>query len=183
MAGPDPRDPGTLHQPAPQPIAFDRGDLQGLRLGIDMEWLQHAEHAIMASVQAMLKTLVARGATIVEFELPDLRAVPDRPRADHSRRDGRQHGPALFARHRKDFGLGTRMNLALAREPTARDYVRAQQVRPRMTSHFEHVLADVDAIVTPTHAFGPRRQSGRTSCPAARAISALTSALMRFVFR
>ncbi len=180
MAGPDPRDPGTLHQPAPQPIALDRGDLQGVRLGIYPEWLQHAQPAVVASVQAMVKTLAARGATIVEVTIPELELC----RIGHALTILAEMGVSmdpLFARHRKDFGLGTRMNLALARQLTARDYVRAQQVRTRMTNYFEHVLADVDAIVTPTTAWtAPAIRPD--VMPRGESDLELTSALMRFVF-
>ncbi|HRI50186.1 MAG TPA: amidase [Pseudomonadota bacterium] len=180
MAGPDPRDPGTLHQPAPQPIALDRGDLQGVRLGIYTEWLQDAQPAVVASVKAMVKTLAARGATIVEIEIPELELC----RLGHALTILSEMGVSMdpfFARHRKDLGFGTRMNLALARELTARDYVRAQQVRTRMTSHFERILADVDAIVTPTTAWtAPAIRPD--VIPHGESDLELTSALMRFVF-
>lgn len=180
MAGPDPRDPGTLQQPAPQPIALDRGDLQGVRLGIYSEWLKDAQPAVVASVQAMIKKLEARGAKSVEIEIPELELC----RLGHALTILAEMGvsmDAFFPRHRKDFGLGTRMNLALARQLTARDYVRSQQVRTRMTKHFERVLADVDAIVTPTTAWtAPAIRPD--VLPAGESDLALTSAMMRFVF-
>ena len=51
--------------------------------------------------------------------------------------------------HRKDYGLDVRTNLALAREFTARDYIKAQRVRTRMMANFNQVLKDVDVVLTP----------------------------------
>jgi Asp-tRNA(Asn)/Glu-tRNA(Gln) amidotransferase A subunit family amidase len=45
-----------------------------------------------------------------------------------------------------------RANLVLARQLTARDYVKAQRVRTQMMDHFDRVLREVDAIITPTTA-------------------------------
>ncbi|MBN2005468.1 MAG: hypothetical protein JXA21_19070 [Anaerolineae bacterium] len=42
-----------------------------------------------------------------------------------------------------------RLNLALARAFTTRDYVQAQRVRTRLIANFNRALEQVDAIVTP----------------------------------
>jgi Asp-tRNA(Asn)/Glu-tRNA(Gln) amidotransferase A subunit family amidase len=54
--------------------------------------------------------------------------------------------------HRRDFSLSVRLNLALAREFTARDYIQSQRVRTRTIARFGMALADVDVIITPTTA-------------------------------
>jgi Asp-tRNA(Asn)/Glu-tRNA(Gln) amidotransferase A subunit family amidase len=54
--------------------------------------------------------------------------------------------------HRRDHGLDVRINLALARNFTARDYIKAQRIRTRMMTNFNRVLEQVDAIITPTTA-------------------------------
>jgi Asp-tRNA(Asn)/Glu-tRNA(Gln) amidotransferase A subunit family amidase len=55
-----------------------------------------------------------------------------------------------YANHRRDFGLDVRLNLALARQFTTRDYIQAQRVRTRMMTNFNRALEQVDVIVTPT---------------------------------
>ena len=44
------------------------------------------------------------------------------------------------ADHRSEHGLDVRINLALARQFTARDYIQAQRVRTRMMANFERAL-------------------------------------------
>jgi Asp-tRNA(Asn)/Glu-tRNA(Gln) amidotransferase A subunit family amidase len=54
-----------------------------------------------------------------------------------------------YAQHRREFGLDVRLNMALARSFTARDYVLAQRVRTRAISHFAQALTQADVLVTP----------------------------------
>jgi Asp-tRNA(Asn)/Glu-tRNA(Gln) amidotransferase A subunit family amidase len=55
-----------------------------------------------------------------------------------------------YQAHRTDFALETRLNLALARSFTARDYINAQRIRTRLIASLEQAFQDVDVIVTPT---------------------------------
>ena len=55
-----------------------------------------------------------------------------------------------YAEHHREHGLDVRTNLALARAFTACDYIQAQRVRTRTMAAFDHVLKQVDAILTPT---------------------------------
>jgi Asp-tRNA(Asn)/Glu-tRNA(Gln) amidotransferase A subunit family amidase len=51
--------------------------------------------------------------------------------------------------NRKDFGAEVRVSLALGREFTAGDYIKAQRIRTRVIDMFRDIYKDVDAIVTP----------------------------------
>ncbi len=46
-----------------------------------------------------------------------------------------------YAAHRKSFGHATRINLALGREFTSRDYVLAQRVRTESLGEWARVLS------------------------------------------
>jgi len=83
--------------------------------------------------------------------------------------------------HRRDYGLGVRINLALGRALTGRDYVQAQRMRTRFQRHLARVFENVDALITPTTALTappiapdvfPRGESNLD----------VTSSLMRYVF-
>ena len=88
---------------------------------------------------------------------------------------------AYDATHRTDLGLSTRLNLALARALTGRDYVRAQQVRTQAYRAFERVLTECDVIVSPTTAIvAPTLRPD--VMPRGESDLDMTSALMRFVF-
>lgn len=183
MAGPDPLDPRTLHQPAPRvdpAVAGASADLRGLRLGIFTPWLEDAQPGVVAALRHALAGLQARGATLVEVEVPDLELGRIAHAVTILCEMATGLGPYLEPQ-RQAFGRGTRLNLALARMLSGTDYVRAQQARTRMTAHLERVFERVDVLVTPT-----------TACtaplirpdvmPHGESDLGLTSALMRFAF-
>ena len=91
------------------------------------------------------------GAQVREIILPDLEAG----RVAHTITIAGEMTQALahtYAAHHREHGLDVRINLALARQFTARDYIQAQQVRTRLMAHFARALAEADVIVTPATA-------------------------------
>lgn len=178
VAGPDPRDPNTLRQPPPRLPGGGDG-IGGLRIGIFGPWFEDAAEDVVRACRELLARFESAGATMVEVEIPDLELC----RLAHGVTILSEMATALArydADHRRDFSLGTRLNLALARELSGRDYVRAQQVRTRMIVHFERAFETVDVIATPTCA--------RTAPPIRPDVLPLgesdlevTSSLMRFV--
>jgi Asp-tRNA(Asn)/Glu-tRNA(Gln) amidotransferase A subunit family amidase len=59
---------------------------------------------------------------------------------------------AHYAKHRREYGADTRLNLALARALKGYDYVHAQRLRARIWRHFEAALSRCDALITPATA-------------------------------
>lgn len=148
MAGPDADDPHSCHAP---PVTFDgleRDDLQGIRLGVYRPWFRHATPEVVAACEAQLARFEARGATVVEVEIPELEVA----RVAHL---VTITGEALAAMerlagsNRAVFGPETRAVLALAGRFTAADYVRAQRVRTRAIRHVNDALSRCDMLVTP----------------------------------
>lgn len=178
MAGPDPQDANSDAQP---PVTLEdlTGErLDGVRLGVFRPWFEHAEPGVVEACDAAVARLVERGAQVVPIEIPDL----DLLRSAHLVTITSEMVTALerhYGAHRTALGHDTRLNVALARRMTGRDYVQAQRLRPRFTRHFAQALARCDAIVTPA-----------TGCVAApipdKALKtglsdlALTDAIMRF---
>ena len=78
IAGPDPSDATTAHQPVPRYTDALSGDIRGLRVGVPRRLLEHGVDAAVASAfQSALDTLAARGALLVDVELPHARqAIP-----------------------------------------------------------------------------------------------------------
>ncbi|MBI4787730.1 MAG: amidase [Chloroflexi bacterium] len=149
LAGPDPKDPNTLRQPAPTLEGFDHLDLSGVTLGVFTPWFEHASPAMVEKCKELLKGLEGMGARVREIEIPELEPA----RVAHVVTIVSEMMAALqryAAEHSKDYGLDVRANLALAREFTSRDYIQAQRVRTRTIAHFNRALEQVDAIVTPT---------------------------------
>lgn len=148
MAGPDVHDTNTLRQPSPTLDGFEL-DVQGMTFGIYPPWFNHATPALVAVCEKMVKGFEQRGGRIVEIEIPELNEA----RIAHVVTITTEMMAAMeryYAKHRRDFGLDVQTNLALARAFTALDYVQAQRVRTRAMANFNRVLADVDAILTPT---------------------------------
>ncbi len=151
MAGPDPRDPLTLAQPALTLDGFDKTDLQGLTLGVYWPWFEHAAPEVVAACKHMLAGLQERGAQVREVTIPEL----DAARIGHlvSITSEMLAGLSPYTKaHWKDFSLEVRTNLDLALAFTSRDYLQALRIRTRTMANFERVLSEVDAIVTPSTA-------------------------------
>ena len=180
LSGVDPRDPATRRQPRVTLDGLEEPSLDGLRLGVFSPWFDDADPAVVEVCRGLVDQLVARGARVVEVELPGLAAAA----LAHLLLVAGEMTAAMAAydrEHRRDFGLDVRTNLALGRSITASDYVKAQRVRTRIMATFRRALDMVDVVLTPT--------TGVTA-PAIRADvlpdgeSDLTTllALMRFAF-
>jgi Asp-tRNA(Asn)/Glu-tRNA(Gln) amidotransferase A subunit family amidase len=158
MAGPDPRDPNSLGHAAPTIAGvFDSlgGEntppLAGVRLGFYKPWFEHAEPDVVAACAAALETLKAAGAEVVDVEVKELdlvRGVHLVTIVTEMLASQASHLP----RHRSDYSLETRLNLALAGRILGSDYVHAQRLRVRLSRQILETLERVDAIVTPATA-------------------------------
>lgn len=148
IAGPDTRDPRSLHQPPPTLSGWDDLDLSDLTLGVYWPWFRHATTEVVTACEGMLDAFVSGGASIREVVIPDLEAA----RAAHLIAIGTEMAQALdrYLGQRHKWGLDVRLNMALLRELTARDRILAERVRTRLMANLNQALADVDAIVTPT---------------------------------
>ena len=153
IAGSDPNDPISLHQPVPSLKDWDNLKLKGLKLGVYWQWFRHANPEVVAACEAMLKQFESMGCEIHEITIPDLEAN----RVAHLITIAGEMTHAMNSVydnvHRfKEHGLDVRTNLALARQFTATDYILAQRVRTRMMRHFHDAFEQVDMVITPTTA-------------------------------
>lgn len=148
IAGPDPKDANSQHQPRLSLRNWQNLDLSDLTLGIYRPWFRHASADTVAACEKLLTALQGMGATIEEVVIPEL----EEGRVAHVVTIVSEMAQALSKyadQHGREHGLDVRLSLAIAREFTARDYIKAQRFRTRMIHHFERVLARVDAILTP----------------------------------
>ncbi len=148
VAGPDPADALSLHQPSPELRGLGDEGLAGLRIGVFRPWFEHAQPAVVAACDALLQRMVEAGAELREIVLPGLdlmgavhmvTIVSEMAAAHH------EH----YRLHRKEYGTETRLNLGLARRLAAYDYPHAQRHRTEIWRTFARALADVDVIATP----------------------------------
>lgn len=150
MAGPDPRDPNSLHQPAVTLAGWDAGHLRGLRLGVYRPWYQHAAQEIITACDAMLAQFERTGAQVQEVVIPELNAM----RLAHivtilseMATSMRNHGASV-----RRLGPSVRTTLALTGSFSSADYVKAQRMRTRALAALAEVFAQVDAVITPATA-------------------------------
>ncbi|MFN8381422.1 MAG: amidase [Anaerolineales bacterium] len=149
IAGPDPKDPTSLHQPLPSLEGWDNKNLNGLKIGVYWPWFHHADAETVAACEAMLKEYEKMGCEIVEITIPDLEAN----RIAHSvsiLTEMAQAMNATYDKHYKEHALDVRINLALARQFKATDYLISQRIRTRIINHFNNAFKKVDVILTPT---------------------------------
>lgn len=180
MAGPEAADYDSLHQPAIHLSGFGNDDLRDMRIGFYRPWVEHALPDVTRTVWDALDVFRERGAKVVEVTIPELDnariaqaiCILGEMAASMERYD---------AEHRRDYGLGVRINLALARALTARDYVQAQRMRTRFQRHMSNAFENVDIIVSPTTAL-PAPPIASDVFPRGESNLDVTSGLMRYAF-
>ncbi len=126
LAGPDPNDPTSCHQPLPTLDNINKLDLSDLTLGVYRPWFNHASASMVAGCEAMLETLQRLGAQTRDITIPELEAA----RIAHVVTISSEMATGLnryYQCHRADYGLDVRINLALAHAFTARDYWRSRE--------------------------------------------------------
>jgi Asp-tRNA(Asn)/Glu-tRNA(Gln) amidotransferase A subunit family amidase len=179
MGGVDDADPNTERQPLLELGGYE-DDMTGLRLGVHSPWFDDAAPEVVRVCREALAVFEARGARVVEIDLPGL----DLCRVAHGITILAEMATAMdahMAEHRADFGATVRLLLALAEELTARDYVRAQQVRARFFRTAERALSEADVIVSPaTGLTAPVIAKGALSRGESNLVN--TTALMRYAF-
>ena len=149
MAGPDPKDHISLHQPPPTLAGWNNPDLSDLTLGVYWPWFRHARADVVSACESLLKEFENRGAQVREIVIPNL----ENARVAHTITIAGEMSQAMgryYADHRREHGLDVRTNLALARAFTARDYIQAQRARTQLMINFNRALEQVDVIITPT---------------------------------
>ena len=180
IAGSDVADPISMHQPAPSIKGWDKIKLKGLKLGVYWQWFRHADPEVVAACESMLKHFEAMGCEIHEIVIPNLEAN----RVAHSVTILTEMAQSMNFTydnsHRfKEHGLDVRINLALARQLSATDYVLAQRVRTRMIRHFQEAFQQVDMVITPATAI-PAPLIKPSALPDGESDLSTTIEIMRF---
>jgi Asp-tRNA(Asn)/Glu-tRNA(Gln) amidotransferase A subunit family amidase len=168
-----------LHQPLPTLVDWDQLNLRGIKLGVYKQWFQHADPEVVAACEVMLKRFTDMGAEIREIIIPDLE-LNRVAQAVTILSEMAQTMSYTYAKHRRDHALDVRLNLALGRSFTSRDYVLAQRARTRVIKNFNRVLKEVDMILTPTTGIAaPEFKKG--ALPDGESDLSTTIEIMRFV--
>lgn len=149
IAGADPADPNTLHQPPPASLdAGPQGEsLDGLRIGVYRPWYEHASADIVAACDALLEQFTAQGATIVPIEIPML----DEMRIAHAATILSEMAASMRSHddHFWQMAPEVQINLWLGRSLSSFDYIKSQRMRTKALQIFAELFEQVDVIATP----------------------------------
>lgn len=152
IAGHDPRDPSSSHEPVPN-FNKDLGkDVKGMRLGVPRDVFYDADQVnpeVLAALERALDVFRDLGAVVEEVTIPDIR--------DDLAVRGVIRSAETYAYHEKTLrqtpellGNSQRVRFLGGVFYTARDYLRAQQVRRLIIDEFRDVLNRVEVLITPS---------------------------------
>ena len=179
IAGKDDTMPLSTLQPEPELKNIDAG-VKDLRIGYYPDWYYDCDSSIHPVLDNALDIFRDSGADIVEIEIPELEEM----RVAHLISIVSEMTTAMnpyYNKHRKDFGLDTRVNLALGRRFSNVDYIHAQRMRARAIDIFSALLKDVDVIVTPSTAI-PAPEIPADALPLGESNLEVLSDIMRYSF-
>jgi aspartyl-tRNA(Asn)/glutamyl-tRNA(Gln) amidotransferase subunit A len=194
LAGNDPADATSAPEPVPDYTAGLTGEVRGLRIGVPRRLVNEGVDADIArALAAALDVLVARGATLVDVELPHAAyAIPvyylvatAEASSNLARYDGVRYGfratPAKggqydlrtqYAKTRAHgFGPEVKRRIMLGTYVLSAGYydayyLKAQQVRTLILRDYEEAFArPVDAIAMPTSPVAAFRIGEKSSDP------------------
>ena len=174
IAGIDPQDSTSLHEPVPDYTANLGAELRGIRLGLPREYMIDGIDAqVRAAVEAAVSHFQSLGAEIVEVSLPhteyavatyymiaSAEASANLARFDGVRYGQRAENPRdlfdLYGRTREEgFGPEVKRRIILGTYVLSAGYYdayyeRALKVRELIRRDFVQAFAKVDALISPT---------------------------------
>jgi aspartyl-tRNA(Asn)/glutamyl-tRNA(Gln) amidotransferase subunit A len=176
IGGADRRDATTSPEPMPDALGALTGEVKGLRIGVPKAFLGEGVDAeVLRAFHAGLETLAARGATLVDIELPHagygipvyyLIATAEAS-SNLARYDGVRYGYRaplgkedgvrdMYERTRSQgFGPEVKRRIMLGTYVLSAGYydayyLKAQQVRTLLRQDHERAFERVDLVATPT---------------------------------
>jgi aspartyl-tRNA(Asn)/glutamyl-tRNA(Gln) amidotransferase subunit A len=173
IAGPDPADATSAPEPVVDWTAALTGDIKNARIGVPSRMIDAGVDAEVAQAfRSALDTLAARGATIVDVELPRAGyAIPvyylvatAEASSNLARYDGVRYGfradaPDLRTMYRRTraqgFGAEVKRRIMLGTYVLSAGYydayyVKAQQVRTLIAQDYERAFERADVVAMPT---------------------------------
>jgi aspartyl-tRNA(Asn)/glutamyl-tRNA(Gln) amidotransferase subunit A len=177
IAGSDPADATSAAEAVPDYLAALTGDVRGVRIGMPARLLdQGVDAEVSEALKTALDTLVSRGASIVDIDLPYAgAAIPvyylvatAEASSNLARYDGVRYGfrapaesggdelRAMYARTRaRGFGAEVKRRIMLGTYVLSAGYydayyLKAQQVRTLIRRDYDEAFAGVDVVAMPT---------------------------------
>ncbi len=178
MAGHDPRDPQTALMPVPDYLEEMKRGLDGIRLALIKGYSLTGLHPEVSQVmEQALTDLEKAGVTMVELPVPELEPAISALLTVDIAEPAAYHAEWLRTRGTA-YGADVRALLRLGELYLASHYIQAQRYRTVIGKHFAHVLARVDAIITPTVPFPvPRIGQTELEMPTGEKVDIITAVM------
>jgi aspartyl-tRNA(Asn)/glutamyl-tRNA(Gln) amidotransferase subunit A len=151
IAGRDPRDPTSSHEPVPDYEAALDGDIRGLNIGVPSTWfLDEVDSPVLDALEHALAVLAARGAVVHRIALPLMDAV-----TTYGGIVSRVEAATIHAQWMRErageYGIHISARMYGGYAIPATYYVEALSRRgPILKAFAKEVFAKVDVLVTPT---------------------------------
>ena len=193
IAGHDAHDATSSGEPVPDWLSGLTGDVSGLRVGVPRAFVgDGVDPAVSSAFETALQVLRARGAEVVDIELPNAGyAIPvyyliatAEASSNLARYDGVRYGhrtalgaddtlQTMYERTRDEgFGAEVKRRIMLGTYVLSAGYydayyLKAQQVRTLLRQDYERAFARVDVVAMPTTPTPAFRLGEKTSDPIA----------------
>jgi aspartyl-tRNA(Asn)/glutamyl-tRNA(Gln) amidotransferase subunit A len=187
IAGRDPADATSASAPVPDYARELTGDVRGLRIGVPRALLQGVDPDVGEAFERALQTLTARGALVVDVELPHARhaiavyylVATAEASSNLARYDGVRYGfraadqslRTMYARTRaQGFGAEVKRRIMLGTYVLSAGYydayyLKAQQVRTLILRDYERAFERADVVAMPTSPTPAFRLGERSADP------------------
>jgi len=188
MAGHDPHDATSASHPVDDYEAALTGEVKGLRIGVPSRMLaEGVDPDISKAMAAALDTLQARGAVVVDIDLPHAKyaisvyylVATAEASSNLARYDGARYGvragdgdlSSMYMKSReKGFGAEVKRRIMLGTYVLSAGYydayyLKAQQVRTLIRRDYEDAFRTVDVVAMPTSPTPPFKIGERVADP------------------
>ena len=150
MSGYDPRDPGSLNQPATRTADALRSTCEGLTVGVVEDfYFADVDDGVAHRVRDGIEALHEQGAEIRAISIPGLKDAEYALTIIDTCETSTVHRANLRDRP-QDYSDDVRMLLECGELPSAVDYLEAQQIRRHLRAEVQAAFDAVDVIVGPT---------------------------------
>jgi amidase len=149
MAGHDPADPTSLHEPVANYVAACDGGVGGLRIGVDWSYVETGVAPdVAAVVKRALAAFVALGAQVVEVELPAYQNLVTGWGITCGAECALAHAQTYPAQS-SDYGPELAQLLEGGRAAPAMAYAGLERERERFRAGLDHLLTEADVLIAP----------------------------------
>ena len=151
MAGHDPKDPVTSHQPVPDYRAALKSLSQPPRIGLVRgPFHDRAVEEVRAHTAEVVRKLAAAGAVIEEKQAPESFAANDEAMAVTVPAEAAAFHRDTFTPDPGRYAPILRATLEEGLKTSAVDYLQAQRARLAFRAELQETLRDVDVLLTPS---------------------------------